>query len=186
MTTYQQMHINHIWCKITTTGKAVIVFQFDIRDLGALPVAPDKALEHGAVTRHGFGIIGDASNSTSQLERLGYSLNGDAWINTNPTRKTQRDTFEAVGIRGASLRDRDEVAAAWIYLETWARRQDQVYILPSYMGWVLDQLFLVGAISTIEQFELERGLKEGLGLAATNKIRTLVEANEHKPITDFE
>lgn len=186
MTTYQQTHITHIGIQTTTTGKSVIVFEFSVRDLGALPVAPEKAESWGGVTAHGLGVIGDTSNSTSQLASLGFTFDGDAWLNVNPARDTQWNTVQTVGVRPASLKDRAEVAAAWTYIETWARRQDQCYVLPSYMGWVLDQLFLVGAISTIEQFELERALKEGLGLTATNKIKALVEANESKPITDFE
>lgn len=186
MTTYQQTHITHIGVQTTTTGKAVIVFEFNVRDLGALPVAPDKALEYGVITGRGLGVIGDTSNASGQLDSLGFTFDGDAWLNVNPARDTQWNTVQTVGVRPASLKDRAEVAAAWTYLETWARRQDQVYVLASYMGWVLDQLFILGAISTIEQFELERDLKKGLGLAATNKIRSMVEANESKPITDFE
>jgi hypothetical protein len=186
MTTYQQTHITHIGIQTTTTGKAVIVFEFSIRDLGALPVAPEKAESWGGVTAHGLGVIGDTSDSTSRLESLGFTFDGDAWLNVNPARDTQWNTVQSVGVRPASLRDRDEVAAAWMYLETWARRQNQCYVLASYVGWVLDQLFLVGAIDTITQFEFERRLKTGIGISAVNEINALIDANESKPITDFE
>lgn len=186
MTTYQQTHITHIGIQTTTTGKAVIVFEFNVRDLGALPVAPDKALEYGVITGRGLGVIGDTSNASGQLDSLGFTFDGDAWLNVNPARDTQWNTVQTVGVRPASLKDRAEVAAAWIYLETWARRQQQVYVLTSYMDWVLDQLFLVGAIDTITQFELQRRLKTGIGISAVNEINALVEANESKPITDFE